>query len=373
MAEIDNLLLTMVGLGASDLHVRVGCRPRCRVQGRLAEMPQVDPLSRADVERLLGEILSDEQRAVFAAQRELDFTYGDGKQGRYRFNYFLDHWGPAASVRRIPVEIPTLEELGMPDSVEQFAHLRRGFVLITGSTGSGKTSTLAALVDVINEHYCKHVITLEDPIEFVHGNKRSVVHQRALHEHIQSFEQGIAQAQRQNPDVIVIGELRDLESIRRALTAAETGLLVFATLHTNSAADSVDRIIDVFPASEQSHIRTQLAQSLAGVLCQTLVERRDGGGRVPAVEILVATPALAGIVRDGNTHDIVNVIQGGRNLGMCTLDDSLERLVKTKTIDPREAYVHAHNKKRFEGMMPRSQDLATMRGEVPRPPVAGRR
>ena len=366
-AEIDNLLKPMVLLKASDLHLRVGIRPRYRLEGRLEEPTQVDALPQGVLLRLLKEILSDAEWESYRKTKELDFTYETSYAGRFRCNFFVDSLGPGAVIRRIPEQIPTVEELGLPAQVESFAHLARGLLLVTGSSGSGKSSTLAALIDVINSTYHKHVITLEDPIEYVHQNRKSIIHQRGMHHDITDFESGIHAALREDPDVIMIGELRDLQDIRMALTAAETGVLVFATLHTNSAADSIDRIIDVFPAQEQSEVRTQLSQSLAGVICQFLLERADGEGRVPAVELLQQTPAVGSVIREGNTQDIVNIIQSGRAQGMCALDDSLEALVRNGTVEPRKAFLYAQSKARFEKMLRGQTELGPRRRERARP------
>jgi twitching motility protein PilT len=351
MAEIDNLLRKMTELGASDLHLRVGIPPRWRIGSNLEEMEGKAPLTREDIERLTTEILSKEQAAHYAGKRELDFSHGDPGNGRFRCNYFQDHWGPAAVFRRIPDRVPSLRELNLPSGIEYFAHLKRGLVLVTGASGSGKTTTLAALVDVINTHYRKHVITLEDPIEYLHERKKAVIHQRGMHYDITDFGAGILAALRQDPDVLLIGELRDLPSIRQAVSAAETGVLVLATLHTNSAADSIDRMISVFPPDQQPLVRTQLADSLAGIVCQVLLDRKDGSGQIPATEILITTPAVSGIVREGNTQDLVNVVQSGRDRGMHSLDDSLERLVRERVVDAQHAWRFAQNKPRFERFM----------------------
>jgi len=363
MAEIDNLLKPMVVLNSSDLHLRVGIKPRYRLNGRLKSPTEVDELPRELLLRMLKEILSDVEWQTYKETRELDFTYETSYAGRFRCNFFVDSKGPGAVIRRIPTQIPTLEDLGLPQQIEYFAHITRGLLLVTGSSGSGKSSTLAALVDIINSTYSKHIITLEDPIEYLHKNKKSIIHQRGMHHDITDFESGIQSALRQDPDVIMIGELRDLQDIRMALTAAETGALVFATLHTNSAADSIDRIIDVFPAQEQAEVRTQLSQSLAGVVCQFLLERADGGGRVPAVELLIQTPAVGSIIREGNTQDIVNVIQSGRSHGMCALDDSLEELVRSGTVEPKKAFLYAQSKSRFEKLFSGKVELGTRRRE----------
>lgn len=352
MAEIDKFLHVAAELEASDLHIKTGMTPRFRQSGRLEEAKDFAPLTAEQVAAMTSEILTEQQAEHFRTHREIDFTYGNA-DGRFRCNFFFDNCGPGAVFRRIPAKVPTLEQLNLPEEIEQFAHLRRGLVLITGSSGSGKTSTLAALVDVINQNYHRHVITLEDPIEYLHEDKLAVIHQRGMHDDIPDFQTGIMAALRQDPDAIVIGELRDLESIRRALTAAEIGILVFGTLHTNSAADSIDRIVDVFPSYEQSQVRTQLSESLAGVVSQFLLNRLNRPGRYPATEVLVGTPAVSAIIREGKTQEISTVIQGGRARGMHTLDDSLERLVRRRIVDAKEAALLARNKARFDEVMAR--------------------
>lgn len=351
MAEIDTLLNKTAELGASDLHLRVGQQPRYRVNGALEVVADSQPLSAEGLERLTTEILSAEQEAQYQGFHEVDFSYSSGEGSRFRCNYFRDYAGLAAVFRRIPAKVPTVKELNLPFEVEAFAHLRRGLVLVTGSSGSGKSSTLAALIRLINESYSQHIITLEDPIEYVHECDRSVIHQRGMHYDINDFRSGILAATREDPDVLLIGELRDLESIRLALTAAELGTLVFATLHTNSAADAVDRIIDVFPAEEQPHVRTSLSQSLVGIIGQTLVPLQDGSGRHPATEILRVTPAVANLIRENKIQDIFNQMQSGRGEGMHTLEDSLLGLVRSGKIAAEEAYLHARQKVRFETLV----------------------
>lgn len=351
MAELDALLSKMTELASSDLHLRAGLRPRCRIHGNIEELQGAPRLEAADVERLTMEILTEDQRQEYLRSRELDFSYGSGALARFRCNYFHDHSGPAAVFRRIASEVPTLRSLHMPASVETFAHLRRGLVIVSGSSGSGKTSTLAAIIDVINSTYYRHIITLEDPIEFLHSNKRCIVHQRGLRYDICDFESGIAAAMRQDPDVLLIGELRELGCIRLALAAAEMGLLVFATLHTNGAAETIDRLIDAFPSEEQPQARTLLSQCLAGVVSQALVPKLDGSGLYPATEVLTTTPAISSLIRENRTQEIVNSIQSGKDQGMHTLEDSLEALVVNKIISPEEAYLHATQKARFEKMV----------------------
>ena len=348
MAQIDILLRHAFQAGASDLHLRSGAKPRLRMRGRLEIATDFGDLAPQDLQTLMAEILRPEQVEKFAQRRELDFAYGTPDTGRFRCNYFLDHNGPGVAFRRIPSEMPTLESLNLPEEVGQFAHVRRGLVLITGATGSGKTSTLAAVLDVINENYRKHVITLEDPIEFIHGQKLSVFHQRGLGYDIPDFQSGIMDSMRQDPDVLMIGELRDVDSIRQALVAAELGMLVITTLHTNSAAESVDRIVDVFPPEEQPEVRAQLSQALAGVVSQALLHRIDRDARIPATEVLVSSPAVGAIIREGKSQEIQNHIQTGKERGMHTMDDSLEKLLKREVIDGKEAFLYARQKSRFE-------------------------
>ena len=348
MAEIDLLLYRAKQLEASDLHLKPGLRPRYRTDGVLKEIEDGAVLSSDDIERLLHEILTRDQIIRCRVTKELDFSYGDPKSGRFRCNFFREHRGAAAVFRRIPIDVPSFRSLNLPRDVESFAHARRGLVLVTGSSGSGKSSTLASLVDIINTTYNRHIITLEDPIEYVHQSRNSVVHQRGLGYDLEDFSSGIVSALRQDPDVLLIGELREVDSIRQALTAAETGLLVFATLHTNGAAEAIDRVVDVFPPAEQLQIRSMMSQSLLGVLSQCLIPRRDGNGRVPATEILKVTPAIGNLIRENKISEILNQMQSGKEEGMRLLDESLERLVQTGAITRESASVHARNKTRFE-------------------------
>jgi twitching motility protein PilT len=348
MPAIDDLLKKMEALHASDLHLKVGMMPRFRIQGELLEVEGSAPMSSEDLDQITREILSEQQERMYLEEQELDFAYGDIHFGRFRCNYFQEHRGPAAVFRRIPTVVPTLRSLNLPEVIESFAHLRSGFVLVTGPTGSGKTSTLAALIDVINTQYRRHIVTLEDPIEYLHPNKKSIVHQRGLHYDIADFAGGIRAALREDVDILLIGEMRDLESIRMALTAAEVGSLVFATLHTNGAPQSVDRIIDVFSSDEQPQIRAMLAQSLVGIVSQVLLRRADKKGRIPATEIMVGSTAVSNLIREGKIHEITNVIQSGKAQGMHTLDDSLSAMVTKKIVTGEEAYVYAENKSWFE-------------------------
>ncbi|HEV3026480.1 MAG TPA: PilT/PilU family type 4a pilus ATPase, partial [Planctomycetota bacterium] len=323
MAQVDRMLHMMKAAGASDLHLKAGMRPRYRINGELRDVEGSAVFTREEVDKMTRELLSEEQDRVYREEGDIDFAYGDVKSGRFRCNYFMEHWGPAAVYRRIPVEIPTLKELNLPPTLETLTHLRGGIVLVTGPTGSGKTSTLASLIDLVNATYRKHIITLEDPIEYLHPSKKSVVHQRGLHYDLTDFPSGLRAALREDPDIILIGEMRDLETIRLALTAAEVGSLVFGTLHTNGASQTVDRIIDVFPGDQQNKIRATLSEALKGVVAQNLFKRVDRKGRVAALEILIFNTAVANLVREGKTHQIPGMIQIGKKYGNTPLDDSI--------------------------------------------------
>ncbi len=351
MAEIDTLLSRMADMDASDLHLKVGAQPCFRMRGDLERFEGRAALTHDDIDRMAGEILSELQRRRWRERGEIDFGYGDAHSGRFRVAYYHDRHGPAAAFRRIPGSIPELRDLNLPESIGDFAHLPGGLVLVTGATGSGKTTTLASLLDVINTHYRKHIITLEDPVEYLLESKKSLVHQRAVHDDVPDFAPGIRAAMRETPDVLMIGELRDTDSVRQALSAAELGTLIFATLHTNGAAASCDRIIDVFPADEQPQMRAMLAQSLAGVLSQVLLKRIDRPGRIPAVEVLVGGPAVSTLIRENKVHEIPSVMQVGHAQKMQTLDDALESLVRRRVVSPEEAYGYARNKPRFEQLL----------------------
>ena len=348
MAQLDRFLQMMDKANASDLHMKVGYRPRFRISGELSDVEGSEVVNREQLDAMTREVLSEEQDRWYREAGEIDFAYGDMKFGRFRCNYFQEHWGPAAVFRRIPVQIPSLKELNLPAALESLIHLRGGIVLVTGPTGSGKTSTLASLLDMVNTQYRKHIITLEDPIEYLQPSKKSVVHQRGLHYDLADFPSGLRAALREDPDILLIGEMRDLETIRLALTAAEVGCLVFATLHTNGAVQSIDRIIDVFPGDEQAQIRAMLSQSIQGVVSQVLLRNVVTGGRIPATEIMFGNPAVSNLIRENKVQDIVSVIQGGKQQGMHTLDDSLVQLVTKKLVDPEEAFSYAENKGWFE-------------------------
>ncbi|TFD55450.1 type IV pilus twitching motility protein PilT [Cryobacterium frigoriphilum] len=320
--------------GASDLHVTVGAPPSIRIDGALAPIDGATKWLRDRVTSALFSILTPAQREEFERELELDFAF-TASDARFRVNYYLQRNSVGGAFRLIPREIKQLEALGVPDTVARFAQLPRGLVLVTGPTGSGKSTTLAALIDLVNRTRADHIVTVEDPIEFLHNHQKSLVNQREVGHDTHSFAAALKHVLRQDPDVILIGELRDLETISVALTAAETGHLVFATLHTQDAAQTIDRVIDVFAPHQQSQVRSQLAATLQGVICQTLV-KKVGGGRVVATEVLVTTPAVSNLIREGKTYQIASAMQAGKALGMHTMDQHLAELVNAGQIT-REA------------------------------------
>lgn len=348
MAEIDALLKKAVEIGASDLHLAVGAQPICRINGELQKVDEKSDLSDPDVRRLLGEIMTDGQLKKFEQHDDVDFAYEISGVGRFRANIFSQNRGIGAVFRIIPQKIVPLEELNLPGAVEEFTRLSKGFVLVTGPTGNGKSTTLASMIDYINRHRKAHIITIEDPLEFVHTNKLSLINQREVGNHCPSFASALRSAFREDPDVILIGEMRDLETISLAITAAETGHLVFGTLHTSNAAKTVDRIIDAFPTVQQAQVRTQLSESLSGVVSQQLLKRKDGTGRVAAVEILVDVPALAHLIREGKTYQIPSIIQTGRREGMQTMDQAIVDLLKQGIISAEEAYNKCIDRETFQ-------------------------
>jgi twitching motility protein PilT len=349
---IDGVLVEMVEAGASDLHLTSGSPPYVRLHGEIQPL-EADELEGAWLLEQLSEIAPEVNRAEFAERSDTDFAYNLEGVARFRVNMFADRTGPGAVLRQIPHEIPSASTLGIPDRVLELCNLSKGLVLVTGPTGSGKSTTLAALIDHINRNRAAHIITIEDPIEFVHGNKKCLINQREVHTHTQSFKAALRAALREDPDIVLVGEMRDLETIAIAVETAETGHLVFGTLHTSTAPSTVDRIIDQFPADQQEQIRQMLAQSLRGVISQTLC-RRIEGGRVAAYEILLATPAVENLIRERKTFQLYSVMQTGRNVGMRTLGDSLIELIRTGVVDPREAYLKAVNKDEISKLMERS-------------------
>jgi twitching motility protein PilT len=336
----------------SDLHLAAGEPPRMRRKGSLEPVAGAAALDDGAVRALLRELVSAEQWASYEARRDLDFAHCIPGVARFRANFFAQERGAAAVFRIIPEAIQTLEQLGMPKAIRSFAHLDRGLVLVTGPTGSGKSTTLAAIINEINETYPRHILTIEDPIEFVHPSKRCVFSQREVGAHTGGFGPALRAALREDADVILVGEMRDYETISLALTAAEMGSLVFGTLHTNGAAKTIDRVIDAFPADEQPQARLSLSESLAGVVSQLLLRSADGKVRRAANEVLVRASGLANVIREGNTPMLLNMMQSGRAQGMQTMDDALLRLVEAGDVDPEEAYRKAADKARFERYAP---------------------
>ncbi len=348
--RIEILLEEVIRKRASDLHLQVSVPPMLRIDGKLAPIAGYQVLNEEDVEALVFAILDEEQKQILLKDKEFDFSFAFGDLGRFRVNAFHERGNLAAALRLIPNEIKTTAELGLPPIVNGFANYPRGLVLVTGPTGSGKSTTLSALIDQINTEKSHHIITIEDPIEFTHKSKKSVVVQREVHYDTYSFSAALRSSLRQDPDVVLIGEMRDLETISAAITIAETGHLVFATLHTNSAAQSIDRMIDVFPPHQQPQIRAQLSNILMAICSQRLIPA-IGGGRIAAAEILIATPAVRNIIREGKSHQLDAVIQTGGDQGMQSMDKTLVNLVQAGTITYDEAKNFAVDVSEFDRMM----------------------
>src|SRR5881409_1610515 len=346
MAKIDAFFNLMDEVGASDLHLASGSQPILRVRGEL-ERVKFPPLENDDLKSMLYEIAPEFKVKIFEETGDVDFGYEIPGKARYRANFFNQKYGVAAVFRQIPTKILTAEQLGLPPILKKFAMLNKGLVLVTGPTGSGKSTTLAAIVDHANKIRRDHIITVEDPIEFVHGSQTCLVNHREVGMHTKSFAAALRGALREDPDIILVGEMRDLETIELALTAAATGHLVFGTLHTSSASKAVDRIIDVFPTNQQNQIRATLAESLKGVIAQNLFKRIDKPGRVAALEILVVDMAIANLVREAKTHQIPGMIQVGKKKGNQPLDDAIMEYLRHARISPEEAYDKAIDKKKF--------------------------
>jgi len=343
---IDDLLREAVAREASDLHVTVGVPPVLRLSGSLTHMayPVLMP---ADTDKLLAAITNDEQRHKFHEQGEIDFSYAIQGLSRFRVNAFRQRGATALVIRVVTEKVPTLEQLGHPDAVKTLARKPRGLVLVTGPTGSGKSTTLAAMLNLINMERNCHIITLEDPIEYLHKHNCSIVNQREINADTKSFGNALRAALREDPDVILVGEMRDAETIGIAITAAETGHLVFATLHTGDAAQTIDRIIDVFPPYQQQQIRIQLSLTLQGIVAQQLLPRSDGSGRAAAMEILIATPAIRNLIREGKSHQIISAVQTGAKAGMQAMDMSLRDLYRRGVITYEEALSRATDQETF--------------------------
>lgn len=351
MVNIDALLQQASEYGASDLHLRAGSPPLIRVHGHLRPLPDAD--GHANYAEALLDLLTETQLDIFEKYHDLDFAYAVPSIGRFRVNFLRHHHGIGAVFRMIPNRIPTLDELGLPRVVCEFAQLEQGLVLVTGPTGCGKSTTLAAMINHINQQYDKHLVTIEDPLEFIHPNNRCLVTQREVGVHTMSFAAALRAALREDPDIILLGELRDLETISLAITAAETGHLVFGTLHTRTAASTVDRLIDVFPSDQQGQIRAMLAEALRGVVAQQLLGTMDGRERVVAAEILVGTTAVANLIREGKTYQIPSVIQTGRREHMQTMDQAILELLRARRITPQEAYRRAIDRETYRRYLER--------------------
>ena len=352
-AQMDALFHKMAELGASDLHLSVSVPPMVRKDGRIQELEPGSPVLTADVMRsLLTSIMPAKNQEEFSTRNDTDFAYEIPGLARFRCNIFMDRKGMGAVFRIIPSKILTAEQLGLSKAIMDLCSLSKGLVVVTGPTGSGKSTTLCAMVDSINKNREDHIITIEDPIEFTHENQRCLVNQREVHNHTDSFKDALRAALREDPDILLVGEMRDLETISIAIETAETGHLVFGTLHTTTAASTIDRIIDQFPADRQEQIRVMLSESLKGVIAQTLLPKK-GGGRVAALEILIITPAISNLIREGKTFQIPSAMQTGKNHGMVMLNDALFEHVKNGLVEPMDAYVKAVDKSGFEALLTR--------------------
>jgi twitching motility protein PilT len=350
---IDQLFHAMVSHGASDLHICVGSAPMIRKDGRMQLLtPGAQPITAQDIVQLLAPIMPEKNRKEYAERHDTDFAYEIAGLARFRSNIFADRRGPGAVFRVIPSKILTAEQLGLSPHILQLCGLSKGLVLVTGPTGSGKSTTLCAMIDHVNKTRQDHIITIEDPIEFVHPNQKCLINQREVRTHTDTFKDALRAALREDPDIILVGELRDLETVAIAIETAETGHLVFGTLHTTTAASTVDRVIDQFPSDRQAQIRIMLSESLKGVIAQTLC-RKIGGGRVAALEVLLVTGAVANLIREGKTFQIPSIMQVNKAIGMVALNDALYDLVQKKLVAPDEALAKAVDKNAFEALLKR--------------------
>ncbi|MEO6053246.1 MAG: type IV pilus twitching motility protein PilT [Chthoniobacterales bacterium] len=360
MAYIDQFFEVLIESKGSDLHLAEGQSPKIRRHGEIVPIRE-EVLTKEEITYMLHEICTPKNWERYEQKGDLDFAYEMNEESRFRCNYLKQTNGYGAVFRLIPTKIATLEELKVPQVIKQFGEMRGGLVLVTGPTGSGKSTTLAALMDYINTNYTRHIVTIEEPIEFVHRNKKSIITQREVPEHASSFPAGLKAALREDTDIVLVGEMRDLETIALALTAAETGLLVFGTLHTNNARKTVDRMIDVFPSDQQAQVRTMLASSLRGVIAQLLMKKTDGGGRVAVNEILIVNSAVAAIIREGATQKLQDVLVGGKAIGMQFMDDAIWEQLVQGAVSPHEAYMKAIDKTRFKPFLPPEEaDLANV-------------
>jgi twitching motility protein PilT len=342
-AELEELLTLLFDMKASDLHICVGSPPLVRHDGEIKALPGRALLTPADAERLLWPIAPERNRDEFKRRSDTDFAYEIAGVARYRCNFFRDRKGMGGVFRVIPTQIITAEEMGLSREILQLCHLPKGLVLVTGPTGSGKSTTLCALIDYVNRNRTDHIITIEDPLEFVHENKKCLINQRQVGDHTASFKDALRAALREDPDIVLVGEMRDLETVAIAIETAETGHLVFGTLHTSSAPSTVDRIIDQFPADRQGQIRVMLAESLKGVISQMLC-KKIGGGRVPVLEVLIGIPSVSNLIRESKIFQIPSIMQTGKKYGMCLMNESFTDLVKRKIVDPQEAYAKTLDK-----------------------------
>ena len=351
MAYIDQFFEVLIQAKASDLHIGEGEPPKIRQHGDLIPIRE-EPITTEEAIYMMSEIAGPKGWATFEERGDFDFAYEMNEESRFRCNYLKQVHGYGCVFRLIPTKILTLEQLKVPSIIKEFGKVRAGLVLVTGPTGSGKSTTLAALIDYINTNFTRHIITVEEPIEFVHQSKNSVITQREVPEHAASFPAGLKAALREDTEIVLVGEMRDLETISLALTAAETGLLVFGTLHTNNARKTVDRMIDAFPADQQAQVRTMLAASLRGVIAQLLLKKADGTGRVAVNEILVSNSAVSAIIREGATQKLEDVIVAGKGQGMQFMDDAIWQVMQQGIVTPREAYMKAIDKDRFRKFLP---------------------
>ncbi|MFT5466495.1 MAG: twitching motility protein PilT [Verrucomicrobiales bacterium] len=354
MAVIDQYFQVLVEGGGSDLHLSEGQPPKVRIHGSVRPIAD-QPLTHDVIKHMLSEICDPEPFARFLETGDLDFAYEMDEESRFRCNFLKQQNGLAAVFRLIPTKIASLEQLNVPTVIQRFGEMQSGLVLVTGPTGSGKSTTLAALLDYINSNFARHIITVEEPIEFVHKNKKSIITQREVGIQTPSFADGLRASLREDADIVLVGEMRDLETISLALTAAETGLLVFGTLHTNNARKTVDRIIDAFPANQQSQVRTMLSASLRGVVAQLLMKRHDISGRCAVNEILISTAAVGAVIREGATQKLYDIITGGKSMGMQFMDDAIMEKLMADMVSPLEAYMKAIDKSRFAGFLPPEQ------------------
>src|SRR4051812_12452254 len=365
MAELDQFLKVIVSDGGSDLHIGEGQPPKMRKHGDVAPIREA-VLTHEETMSMLSEVCGERNWKIFEERGDLDFAYEMDAASRFRCNYLKQAHGYGAVFRLIPTKIATLEQLGIPIVAKEFGHLRGGLVLVTGPTGSGKSTTLAALIDYINENFSRHIVTIEEPIEFVHDNKRSIITQREVPGDSESFPVALKAALREDADIVLVGEMRDLETISLALTAAETGLLVFGTLHTNNARKTVDRMVDVFPAARQEQARAMLANSLRGVLAQLLLKKADGSGRIAVNEILISNPAVSAIIREGATQKLQDVIVSGKAQGMQFMDDAIWTLLQQGIVSPHEGFMKAIDKNRFKPFLAAEEAaLANSAGATP--------